>query len=716
MVMDYPTLRFTAGSLLAAYNDRIRNSGGSPTLKRTCGRSKIDYEIQKNLNREGFEDLARTLSANPYECSPALCLYIDKETEESHRRLPHGSRCRIIEMPMWDDAVVAATCHTTLGRLVELHPAIFCRAKEDGSDEVGVQAVLDLVREARLDGKYTLKVDIVTFFDAILTDVLREDLRKCNLTNDEVSLLINLVTPPRVDADGDVPRTTGISQGNLLSPTMSNLYLNGIAQTLEEMFGHELQQAYYVDDLAFCHEDPDVLAEVLEHLERLLERRGLQLNDQKEIYAHNQDFSLLGEIMEDPSRKQGRRGDDTTPKAPTSHRLPHQREDFASPKVSEPDNHESTNPDGDVNRIEQVHEEHTMKVVPHEGLEMKVDVSIPNRTKAEVIATDAGNGNAERDRQDSETCPTGDRSRSEKERGSLEIAFSGDPHGSFLLNSSHVENAYVLVDDTMVEPTPNAFVATSSIKAGSPFHVDLPGRVDTVVLAFGRSSEGRRSVGLKLAVTSLLRQIEKHAPNELLILAPLDDARLHRALEEVVMTSYRRQVATERYVEGHISWCFRHRKTVRPSVRPNVVDVFVTHSTGSQPPVFSVETPIGVYSSGDSPWILNALCKRPRAALLDTLTKALTDLAPKSRRLRIEHHGALQRDLIIQGTGKVTTVFGPPSTAMRANTPDLAYTAGQLHEACTKFTDVTFVHVDSQGRHRATIVWHPPQNKVKKVA
>ena len=715
MPMDYTTLRFTAGSLLAAYNDRVRNSDCSPTSKRLCGRSKIDYELRKNLNREGFEGLARKLAASRYECSPALCLYIDKETKKIHRRPPHGSRYRTIEMPMWDDAVVAAACHTTLEKLVELHPAIFCRAREDGSDEVGVQAVLDFVRDARRQGMYTLKVDIVTFFDSILVDVLREDLRKCDLTDDEISLLIALVTPPRVDADGDVPRTTGISQGGLLSPMMSNLYLDEVARELEERFGDELQQVYYVDDLTFCHEDPDILTDVIEYLEALLAKRGLQLKDQKGIYAHDQVFSLLGELMEDQSEDTGRRGDDTTPKASTSHCLPHHMEDNAPHKVSEPEAHEESTPEGEANRREQVHEEDITMEDPHEGMENKVDVSVPIRTKVEAIMAEAGNGNAERDRPTSETNPTGDWSRSEKERGSLESIFSGDPHGSFLLNS-HVQDAYVLVDDTVVEPSPNAFVATSSIEAGRPFHVDLPECVDTVVLAFGSSSKGRRPRGLKLAVRSLLRQLKKRSPNEILILTPLGDARLHRVLEDMAMTSYRREVAVSRYVEGHLTWCFRHRRAVRSFVRQDVAKVIVTHSAGSYPPTYNIETPLGIYSSGDSLWILNALYKRPGAALLDSLTQALADLDPITRRIRIEHHGALQRDLIIQGAGDVTTVFGPSSEERQAKKPDLAVTAGRLHDVVVaNFEEVVFVHV-AQGKERAKVVWRPSPRKTKRFA
>ena len=170
------------------------------------------------------------------------------------------------------------------------------------------------------------------------------------------------------------------------------------------------------------------------------------------------------------------------------------------------------------------------------------------------------------------------------------------------------------------------------------------------------------------------------------------------------MTSYRRQVAAERYVERHITWCFTHRRMNRMRSQGDVLDISVTHASDS---VYIVETPPGVYSSADSPWMRDALLKRPEAALLDTLTQALTELEPTTRALRIEHHGALQRDLIIQGTGDVTTVFGAASQDMHAKKPDLAFAAGRLHDVVANFEEIVFVHVAHGVEERTKVVWRP---------
>jgi RNA-directed DNA polymerase len=141
---------------------------------------------------------------------------------------------------------------------------------------------------------HVLRCDIFRYFPAIDHAVLKAKIRRrivCARTLALLDLIVdgsNAQEPVNRHFDGDdlftpYVRRRGLPIGNLTSQFFANLYLDSFDHFVTEV----LRAPYvrYVDDFALFHDDPAVLAEWRERVERYLEGGRLLLHPRKSFVA-----------------------------------------------------------------------------------------------------------------------------------------------------------------------------------------------------------------------------------------------------------------------------------------------------------------------------------------------------------------------------------------------------------------------------------------------
>ena len=140
--------------------------------------------------------------------------------------------------------------------------------------------------------RFVLRCDIFRYFPAIDHSVLKRDLRRRIACAPTLALLDRIVDgsndqePVNLHFAGDDlfsphQRRRGLPIGNLTSQFFANLYLDPLDHFCTEV----LRTPYlrYVDDFALFHDDPAVLADWRELIQRFLDGRRLRLHPRKTV-------------------------------------------------------------------------------------------------------------------------------------------------------------------------------------------------------------------------------------------------------------------------------------------------------------------------------------------------------------------------------------------------------------------------------------------------
>lgn len=97
---------------------------------------------------------------------------------------------------------------------------------------------------------------------------------------------------------------SGVPQGSIISPTISNLVLSGIEETILEIPG--TFPIRYADDVIVLSDTKEKLTVAMSHIEKFLLVRGLELNLEKtKVYNITEGYDLLGFFLReypDPTR------------------------------------------------------------------------------------------------------------------------------------------------------------------------------------------------------------------------------------------------------------------------------------------------------------------------------------------------------------------------------------------------------------------------------
>jgi len=141
--------------------------------------------------------------------------------------------------------------------------------------------------------QYVLRLDIDNFFDSIDRQILQQRLTASGIETELVRLIMLSVEMGQVKQGSKQWQESekGIPQGALLSPLLSNLYLNSFDQFA---VGCQLPYVRYADDFLFLCETAEQAAELQKRVEtHLKEKLHLSLNAPK-TYLLNDGFDFLG--------------------------------------------------------------------------------------------------------------------------------------------------------------------------------------------------------------------------------------------------------------------------------------------------------------------------------------------------------------------------------------------------------------------------------------
>lgn len=141
--------------------------------------------------------------------------------------------------------------------------------------------------------KYTVDVDLKSYFDTIPHDRLVTELRKHVADNSVIGLVEKFLQARVLDGLEHWTPSAGAPQGAIISPLLSNLYLNELDHLMAAA-GYEMTR--YADDLVIQCQTADEAAAALEKVRNWTTERGLSLHPTKTQIVHVdvEGFEFLG--------------------------------------------------------------------------------------------------------------------------------------------------------------------------------------------------------------------------------------------------------------------------------------------------------------------------------------------------------------------------------------------------------------------------------------
>jgi RNA-directed DNA polymerase len=224
---------------------------------------------------EGFLDqLRKELVERTYRPQKARKVEIPKD----------GNKVRVLSIPSIRDRVVQGALKLILEPIFE---AEFQPGSYGYRPKKSAHAAIQRVRQAILEGKtYVIDFDLRSYFDTVKHHIVQQKMAR-RIDDDAVLWLLKLL----LDASGK----QGVPQGGVISPLISNVYLNEVDKMLErakEVTRHErwtaVEYARFADDLV-------ILVDSRPHRQWLREAVERRLREEL--------AKLQVEINEDKSRK-----------------------------------------------------------------------------------------------------------------------------------------------------------------------------------------------------------------------------------------------------------------------------------------------------------------------------------------------------------------------------------------------------------------------------
>lgn len=141
--------------------------------------------------------------------------------------------------------------------------------------------------------QYTVDVDLKSYFDTIPHDRLVQELRKHVADNSVIALVEKFLQAEVLDGLDHWTPTAGAPQGAIISPLLSNLYLNELDHKMAAG-GYEMTR--YADDLVIQCRTLDEAEAALELVRAWTAERGLTLHPTKTKIVHVDEdgFEFLG--------------------------------------------------------------------------------------------------------------------------------------------------------------------------------------------------------------------------------------------------------------------------------------------------------------------------------------------------------------------------------------------------------------------------------------
>jgi len=204
---------------------------------------------------------------------------------------PGTNETRPLGIPTVRDRVVQAALRHVLEPILERH---FAEHRYGFRPNRGCKDAL-----RRVDGlvkhgcKYTVDVDLKSYFDTIPHDRLLGELRKYVADNSVLGLVAKFLKAEVFEGLKHWTPTAGAPQGAIISPLLSNLYLNELDHLMAAA-GYEMTR--YADDLVIQCRTREEAEVALEVVHAWTAERGLTLHPTKTKIVHvdEEGFEFLG--------------------------------------------------------------------------------------------------------------------------------------------------------------------------------------------------------------------------------------------------------------------------------------------------------------------------------------------------------------------------------------------------------------------------------------
>ena len=291
------------------YGDLCRSDVLEEAMKgvaRNSGSCGVDgYSVERmRSDWEGFRDALQTeLREKTYHPEAVLRVWIDK---------PGGGK-RPLGIPTVKDRVVQAALVLLLEPIFEADFHSESHAYRPGRSQQ--DAVTSIVRGVLSGLDHALDADLSGYFDTIDHRRLLRLVRKRVSDGTILKLIKQMLRAPVVEVDENgkrriVPSTgQGVPQGGVISPLLSNLYLNALDHAVNSVRGINAKMVRYADDIVILTKSWN-LPEVRHRTKVWLERVGLRLNEEKTraVDLDHEEMKFLGfSIRRRVSWKSGKR-------------------------------------------------------------------------------------------------------------------------------------------------------------------------------------------------------------------------------------------------------------------------------------------------------------------------------------------------------------------------------------------------------------------------
>ena len=240
---------------------------------------RILYELSQLKPRpKDYTQVQQEIKAGKFfDSAPKQSFFLPKSNGEFRQITLSGSKTKVIQK------VLA----TELGYAMHFSDRSYAFRKGKSP----YKAVMR-VRDALKRYSYVAKADIHVFFDSIDHTILIQKLKRIIKDNKIIHLIAYYLSKGTLTKNQWIDKSEGVYQGDVLSPLLSNIYLNDFDFYLE---GKGIMFVRYADDMLFFGNNKEEVSRTRKTASAYLEQIGLKFNPKK-TYLSNLDkgFEYLG--------------------------------------------------------------------------------------------------------------------------------------------------------------------------------------------------------------------------------------------------------------------------------------------------------------------------------------------------------------------------------------------------------------------------------------
>jgi len=262
---------------------RVRTNGGAP------GVDGINFDqIEKAGLPEFIEGIKKDLVNKTYKAQAVRRVYIPKA----------NGKLRPLGIPTIRDRVVQMSCKMVIEPVFEAdfgENSFGFRPKKSAKD--AMIKIKSYLKEKRT---HVLDADLEAYFDTIPHDKLMIAIRERIADRNVLTLILQWLKSPVIDMNNKITggkhNDQGTPQGGVISPLLSNIYLNLLDRIIEnpqsEFAEAGIRIVRYADDFILL--GGHISDKISTRLENILTRMGLRLNKEKtsskQLWKESMDF------------------------------------------------------------------------------------------------------------------------------------------------------------------------------------------------------------------------------------------------------------------------------------------------------------------------------------------------------------------------------------------------------------------------------------------